>query len=129
MENIASCLLCWINEKGYYSQSYGKNHKMPEIAILVDKFCGQNKNNVIIRFLNMIKEGWLFGKATLNFYIKGHTNSDCDGALNSLKVLYRKQNVFTFDNCYEIFNTRNNVEVIKMLHENFFELESLLNYL
>ena len=22
--------LCWLNDKGYYSQSYGKNHKIKE---------------------------------------------------------------------------------------------------
>ena len=36
MNNIAYFLLSWINDKGYYSQSYSKNHKMPEIDILVD---------------------------------------------------------------------------------------------
>ena len=42
-------------------------------------------------------------------------------------VIYCKQNVFTFDKLYDILNNRNNVEVIKMFHENFFELGSLLN--
>ena len=45
---------------------------MPEISIIVDNCSGQNKNNVTIRFMNMIKEGGLFGIATFNFYIKGH---------------------------------------------------------
>ena len=119
MNNIASCLLCWINDKGYYYQSYGKNHKMPGIAILVDNCSGQNDNNEMIHFLNMIKEGGFFGAYTLHFYIKGHTKNDSDRAFKSLKVLYWKQNVFTFEKCCEILNTRNNVEVIQMFHENF----------
>ena len=41
--------------------------------------------------------------------------------------MYQKQNVFTFEKFCEIFNTRNNVEVIQMFHENFFDLESFLN--
>ena len=53
--NISCCLLFWINYKGYYSKSYGKNHKMPEITILVDNCGNQNNNNVMIHFLNMIK--------------------------------------------------------------------------
>ena len=48
MNNIYSCLLHWINDKGYYYQLYGNNHKMPEIAILVDKCGDHNRNNVMI---------------------------------------------------------------------------------
>ena len=55
MKNSASCLLCCINDKGYYYQSYDKNHKMPEISVLVYNYSSQNKNNVMILFLKMIK--------------------------------------------------------------------------
>ena len=81
----------------------------------------------MIRFMNMIKEGGILGADTLYFYIKGYTKNDCNHAFNSLKVLYWKQNVFTFDNFCNIFNTRNNVEVIQMFHKKCFDLESLLN--
>ena len=52
---------------------------------------------------------------------------DRDRAFNSLRVLYWKQSDFTFDKCCENLNTSKNVEVIKMLHENFFDLGSFLN--
>ena len=55
MNNIVYCLLRWLNYKGYYSQSYRKDNKMPEIAILVDNYGGQNKNNLMILFMNIIK--------------------------------------------------------------------------
>ena len=100
---------------------------MPEISILVDNCGVQNNNNVMIRFLIMIKEGGIFGTATFHFYIKGHTNNDCDLAFNSLKVLYREKNVFTFDKYCEILNTSNNFEVIQIFHEKFLDLESFLN--
>ena len=87
MNNLDFFLLCWINDKGYYYKSHGKNHKMTEISILVEKCGVQNKNNVMIRFLNMIKEGGLFGTAPLHFNIKGHTNNDCELTFNILKVL------------------------------------------
>ena len=127
MNNIASCLLRWINEKGCYSQSYGNNHKVLKISIFVDNCGDQNKNNVMIRFLNMIKKGGFFGTVSLHLYIKINRNNDCYHAFNSLKVMYRKQNIFTFEKCCEILNARNNVEVIQMFHEIFFDLESLLN--
>ena len=69
---------------------------MPEISILVDNCGVQNKNNVMIRFLNMAKEGGFFGTAILHFYIKRHTNNYRDPAFNIIKLLYRKQNFFTF---------------------------------
>ena len=90
MNNISSCLLIWCNNKGYYSQSYGNNNKMPEIAIVVENCGGQKNHNVMICFLNMIREGVFFGMATLNLYIKVHTQNYCDRAFNSPKVLYRK---------------------------------------
>ena len=75
----------------------------------------------------MIKEGGLFGTDTLHLYIKDHTNNDCDHAFNILKLMYRKQNVCTFEKCCEILNTINNFEIIQMYHENFFEMEWFLN--
>ena len=129
MNNIASRLLCFLNDKGYYFHLYGKNHKMPEIDILVDNCGGQNNNNLMIRFLNIIKGGRFFGTDTSHFYIKSHTNNYCGRVFKSLKVLYQKQNVFIFEKCCGIFNTRNNVEVIQLFHEKLFDLESLLNYI
>ena len=65
----------------------GLTINMIEIAILVDNCGGQNKNNVMIQFMNMIKEGGLFGTDTLNLYIKGLTKNYRDFTFNSLKVL------------------------------------------
>ena len=119
MENIASCLLCCINGKVYYYQPYGKNHNMLKITILVESCDGQNKNNVMILFMNMVNDVLFFVKAILHLYIKGYKNNDCCRVLNSLKVLYWKRNVFTFEKFCEILNTINNIGVIQMLHENF----------
>ena len=100
---------------------------MPGISILVDNCGGQNKNNVIIHFLNMIKEGGFFRTDALNLYIKGHTKNCLGCAFNSLKLLYQKQNFFTFEKCCEILNGINNVEIILIFHENFFDMELFLN--
>ena len=58
---------------------------MPETDILVDNCGVQNKNNVMIRFLNMIKEGVLLEKNTLHFYIKGHTKMTVTPYLTALR--------------------------------------------
>ena len=96
---------------------------MPEIYVLVDNCGDQNKNNVMIRFLNMIKDGGFSRTATLNLYLKGNTKNACNRAFNNLKVLYWKQNVFASEKCCEILHTSKNIEVIQMFHEKFFDLE------
>ena len=75
MNNISYCLLHWFNDKGYHYQSYNNTNKMPEIDILVDNFGCQNKNNVMIHFLNMIKGVVFFGTDHFHFYIKSHTKT------------------------------------------------------
>ena len=127
MNSISSFLLSWINGKGYYYQAYSNNHNMPEISIIVDNCGSQNKNNIMIHFMNMIKERRFFGIPDLHFYTKVRINNYRYHVFNSLNLLYQKQNVFSFEKWCETFNTRNNVEVIQMFHENFFNLESYLN--
>ena len=100
---------------------------MPEIAILVENCGGQNSNNVMIWFLNIIKEGGFFGASTLHFYIKGHTKNSFERTFISLRALYQKKKFFTLERCCEILNTRNNVEVIQMFHEHFFDLVSFMD--
>ena len=61
---------------------------MPDTDIIFDNYGGQNKNNGMIQFLKIIKEGGFFGTSTLYLYIKGHTKNEIARAFNSLKVLY-----------------------------------------
>ena len=64
MNNIAYCLLFWINYKGCCYQSYCKNNNIPEITILVDNCSSQNNNYVMTRFIKIIEEGGFFVTAT-----------------------------------------------------------------
>ena len=64
---------------------------MLEISILVDNCGGQNKNNVVIRFLNMVKEGGLFGESTLNFYIKCPIKMTVTAHLTDLRCCTRRK--------------------------------------
>ena len=100
---------------------------MPEICILVDNYCDHNNNNIMILLLNRIKGGGFFGTYILHLYIKDNKKNDRDRAFNSLNVLYRKQNIFTFEKLCEKINTSNNIEVVQMFHQNLFDLESFLN--
>ena len=93
------------------------------MAIPVENYGVQNKNNVMIHFMNMIKYGGFFRTDTLHLYIKAHTNNECGRTFKNLNLLYWKKNDFAFDECCENLNTSNNVEVIQNFHEYFFDLE------
>ena len=88
---IAAYVLICINDKGYYYQSYHDNNKINGIAIIVDKWGGNNKNNLMIHFLNMIKEGKCFETATLYLYIKGHKIVTATAHLTSLRCYNRSK--------------------------------------
>ena len=95
------------------------NHNMPGFDILIDNYGCKNKNKAIICFLNMIKEGGLFGSANFYFYIKGHTKNDCGHAFNSLKVLWRKQDVFNSEKFCEIWIPERMLKLFKYSMRSF----------
>ena len=47
--------------------------------------------------------------------------------LTALRYCTKIKMSLPFENCCEMLNTSNNVEVIKIYHEKFLDLESLLN--
>ena len=100
---------------------------MNEISILVENCGGQNKNNVMIRFLNMIKEGEFIGANTLRLYIKGHTKNDCTHAFNILEEIYRKQMPLLLRSAVKILIPEIILKLFKCFTKNFFDLESFLN--
>ena len=55
---------------------------MPESDTIVENYGGQNNNNLMIRFLNMIKEGGLFGTYTFTSILRPS---------QGMKVIYQKQ--------------------------------------
>ena len=89
------------------------------MSIFVENCNVQNNNNVMIRFLNMIKEIVFFGTTNLHFYTRGCTKNNCEHTFNSLKLLYQEKN--TFKKCYKIFYASLNAQVIQMFYENFVE--------
>ena len=99
---------------------------MPEISILAENCGGQNKNNVMICFINIIKDGGFSGADTLNIYIKGHIKITWTAHLTELRCCNRSKISLVLRSAVNFFSSQN-VKVIQIFHEIFFELEQLLN--
>jgi hypothetical protein len=61
----------------------------------MDNCPGQNKNNFVLRLAPYLQEKEFFVEVNFIFLIVGHTKNGADRLFNTLKRLYRKQNVFT----------------------------------
>ena len=77
-----------------------------ELNIVFDKCSGQNKNNTMIMLLIWRKEmlGY-FQQINFIFLVVGHTKNATDCLFNSLKMVYRKQNIFTMESLVEVLDT------------------------
>jgi hypothetical protein len=68
-----------------------------ELNIVFDNCCGQNKNNTVLRLAVWISQLAYFLEINFIFLVIGHMKNAADRLFNSLKVMYRKKNLYTFD--------------------------------
>jgi hypothetical protein len=71
----------------------GKRRK--RLNVLMENCPGQNKNNFVLRLAPYLREKEYFVEVNFIFLVVGHTKNVADRLFNTLKRLYRKQNVFT----------------------------------
>lgn len=72
----------------YHNFSKGYE-KITELSMHADNCIGQNKNNLVLFFLNFLILTSTFLKVELNFIVKGHTKFLCDRCFGLLKKKYR----------------------------------------
>ena len=82
-----------------------------ELNIVFDNCCGQNKNNTVLRLAAWIAKLGYFNEVNFIFLIVGHTKNVADRLFNSLKVKYRKQNLYTFDQLAEALGTSRTITI------------------
>ena len=108
--NTSSILLYHLKTK-VFDQHSGP---ITELNVIMDNCVGQNKNRMIIRSAALcIEMGWV-KKVNLIFLIKGHTKNACDRNFNLLKSEWRKRDIFTMDQTFEVLNMSDNVEAINV---------------
>ena len=73
----------------------------------------------------MTQSNGVFLSVNFIFLIVGHTKHAADRLFNSLKVEFRKQNVFTVECFVDVLNTSESVSVISTLPDDFFDYDKL----
>ena len=66
-----------------------------ELNIVFDNCSGQNKNNTVLKLAAWLKQMGYFKKVNFVFLVVGHTKNAADSSFNSLKVEYRRENIYT----------------------------------
>ncbi len=64
--------------------------KIRSLSLHADNCIGQNKNNLVVFFLNFLVLTGSFSSIELNFMVKGHTKFSCDRCFGLMKKKYRK---------------------------------------
>ena len=70
----------------------------------MDNCCGQNKNNMFIRFGMYLFEMKIYKEVEFVFLIPVHTKNACDRMFNTLKINYHKEQVYTMNQLEQCHN-------------------------
>jgi hypothetical protein len=87
--NVASLIMKYLRDRKLLD---GKKRK--RLNIVMDNCSGQNKNNFVLRLAPYLQEKEYFVEVHFIFLVVGHTKNVADRLFNTLKRLYRVQNVF-----------------------------------
>jgi hypothetical protein len=96
-----------------------------EINLVFDNCVGQNKNNMVLRMLILLVKKKICFRATAIFLVRGHTKNDADRAYNLLKLLYRKQNVFTPEDLWGALNDQEKCNCVMVSSDIFKDWKSM----
>jgi hypothetical protein len=119
---VASLLLQSLRDEGILKEDDDGNPICGgKFTGFADNCGGQNKNNTVIRLAAYLVESGYFKEVEIVFLIVGHTKNACDRLFNSLKVIYRKRNVWSFTELASILDESWQVKVHQVKHTDFFD--------
>ncbi len=104
------------------------NEHGSELNIVFDNCCGQNKNNTVLRLAAWIVKMGYFLEVNFIFLIVGHTKNAADRLFNSLKVQYRKKNLYTFNQLVEALGTSRTITIHPAVSEDFLNYGDLFDF-
>ena len=99
-----------------------------ELNIVFDNCCGQNKNNTVLRLAPWLAQLGYFLEINFIFLVVGHTKNAADRLFNLLKVMYRKKNLYTFDQLVDALGTSRNITVHPTVSEDFLDYGNLFDF-
>ena len=97
----------------------------PEINLVFDNCGGQNKNRMVFRLLFYMVKRKLCRVARAIFLVRGHTKNSCDRMFNLLKKEYRKADVHTPKDLFEVLDNHPDIDVQKP--QGFFDWDAMEN--
>ena len=95
--NVASLLIKDLERRGWIQSLGSSNTPRARLTIILDSCGGQNKNRMVLRLAMLLVEIGAYKAVDYCFLVAGHTKNTCDRMFNSLKVVYRRSDVFTMD--------------------------------
>ncbi len=94
------------------------------LYIVMDNCCGQNKNNMVMRFGMYLVEMNIYKKVEFIFGIPGHTKNICDSIFGVMKKQYHKSVIYTMDQLRINLNYSDDIICTIVDHTDFFEWEN-----
>jgi hypothetical protein len=100
--NVASLLMHYLFENNWLM----KNNADKSLAVAMDNYGGQNKNNNALRLAPHLVEMGYFRSCEFDFYIRGHTKNACDRLFNQMKIRFLKRDMYSYKNILEIIGAQ-----------------------
>jgi hypothetical protein len=98
-----------------------------ELNIIFYNCEGQNKNSIVLSLAAWLMALGYFKRVNFIFLVVGHTKNAADRLFNCLKLEYRKQNLFTFQDMLEALNRSELVTVHPASPLDFLDYDKLMN--
>ena len=93
---MSICISCVY--KSRHEEGHKQYHHGSEFIIVFDNYCGQNKNSTVLRLAAWLAQlVYFLEEVNFIFLVVGQTKNVADRLFNSLKIAYRKKNLYTFD--------------------------------
>ena len=90
--NVCSLLYKRLEDEGCFEMA--KEHGPgKELVFVFDNCAGQNKNRMVIRFMQYLIDSFIFKKIEVVFLIAGHTKNICDRRFKDFKKNFHPRNV------------------------------------
>jgi hypothetical protein len=90
-----------------------------ELNVVFDNCPGQNKNHHVLWLVPYLIEMGYFHTVNFIFLVVGHTKNAADRRFNNLKMIYRKSNVYTFNQLLEVCGKSAHVTVVPVVDGDF----------
>jgi hypothetical protein len=114
-DNVASLLVKSLRQLNVLQEGCrGK-----ELNVVFDNCPGQNKNHHVLWLVPYLVEMGYFHTVNFIFLVVGHTKNAADRRFNNLKMIYRKSNVYTFNQLLQVCGGSPHVTVVPVVDGDF----------